>query len=192
MGVCERATPPPAQPPGEVGPPVSDGSRWTRAGGLRLHDVCAAGPGLPCPRVPTLAAARPPGPQTSAACALRCGRAARLGLPGARSAWAVTGCFPAGPDRELRTVRQAMIDFLQNHTDESRPPACPPLDPIRCVARGESRRGRGRCVVPVAASVVGAGGDGRDRAERRLSSSKAQRPSLPHRQPCWPLCGGAV
>ena len=24
-----------------------------------------------------------------------------------------------------------MIDFLQNHTDESRPPACPPLDPIR-------------------------------------------------------------
>ncbi|KAM6182361.1 sulfhydryl oxidase 2 [Erethizon dorsatum] len=35
-----------------------------------------------------------------------------------------------GPDRELRTVRQMMIDFLQNHTDSSRPPACPALDPI--------------------------------------------------------------
>lgn len=38
-----------------------------------------------------------------------------------------------GPDRELQTVRQAMIDFLQNHTDANRPPACPALDPIRCV-----------------------------------------------------------
>ncbi|XP_019497476.1 PREDICTED: sulfhydryl oxidase 2 [Hipposideros armiger] len=36
-----------------------------------------------------------------------------------------------GPDRELRTVRQAMIDFLQNHTEGNRPPACPALDPIR-------------------------------------------------------------
>uniref|UniRef100_A0A2I3H7M9 Sulfhydryl oxidase n=1 Tax=Nomascus leucogenys TaxID=61853 RepID=A0A2I3H7M9_NOMLE len=36
-----------------------------------------------------------------------------------------------GPDRELRTVRQTMIDFLQNHTEGSRPPACPPLDPIQ-------------------------------------------------------------
>ncbi|XP_054440135.1 sulfhydryl oxidase 2 [Pteronotus mesoamericanus] len=36
-----------------------------------------------------------------------------------------------GPDRELQTVRQAMIDFLQNHTDASWPPACPALDPIR-------------------------------------------------------------
>ncbi|XP_019612243.2 sulfhydryl oxidase 2 [Rhinolophus sinicus] len=36
-----------------------------------------------------------------------------------------------GPDRELQTVRQAMIDFLQNHTDGNRPPACPALDPIR-------------------------------------------------------------
>ncbi|XP_066222783.1 sulfhydryl oxidase 2 [Saccopteryx leptura] len=36
-----------------------------------------------------------------------------------------------GPDRELQTVRQAMIDFLQNHTDADRPPACPALDPIR-------------------------------------------------------------
>lgn len=38
-----------------------------------------------------------------------------------------------GPDRELQMVRQAMIDFLQNHTDANRPPACPALDPIRCV-----------------------------------------------------------
>ncbi|XP_073077608.1 sulfhydryl oxidase 2 isoform X1 [Manis javanica] len=34
-----------------------------------------------------------------------------------------------GPDRELQTVRQTMIDFLQNHTDSDRPPACPPLGP---------------------------------------------------------------
>ncbi|KFO21492.1 Sulfhydryl oxidase 2 [Fukomys damarensis] len=34
-----------------------------------------------------------------------------------------------GPDRELRTVRHTMIDFLQNHTDGSWPPACPALDP---------------------------------------------------------------
>lgn len=42
-------------------------------------------------------------------------------------------CLPAGPDRELQTVRRTMIDFLQNHTDGDRPPACPPLDPARCV-----------------------------------------------------------
>ncbi|XP_016078123.1 PREDICTED: sulfhydryl oxidase 2 [Miniopterus natalensis] len=36
-----------------------------------------------------------------------------------------------GPNRELQTVRQAMIDFLQNHTDADRPPACPALDPVR-------------------------------------------------------------
>nr|XP_020744163.1 sulfhydryl oxidase 2 [Odocoileus virginianus texanus] len=36
-----------------------------------------------------------------------------------------------GPDRELQTVRQTMINFLQNHTDGNRPPACPSLDPIR-------------------------------------------------------------
>ncbi|XP_026369536.1 sulfhydryl oxidase 2 [Ursus arctos] len=36
-----------------------------------------------------------------------------------------------GPDRELQTVRRTMIDFLQNHTDGDRPPACPPLDPAR-------------------------------------------------------------
>lgn len=44
----------------------------------------------------------------------------------------VVACFPTGPDRELQTVRRAMIDFLQNHTDGNRPPACPALDPIRC------------------------------------------------------------
>lgn len=43
----------------------------------------------------------------------------------------VVACFPTGPDRELQTVRRAMIDFLQNHTDRNRPPACPALDPIR-------------------------------------------------------------
>ncbi|XP_005083718.1 sulfhydryl oxidase 2 [Mesocricetus auratus] len=36
-----------------------------------------------------------------------------------------------GPDRELQTVRQTMIDFLQNHTEGTRPPACPPLDPVQ-------------------------------------------------------------
>uniref|UniRef100_A0A8C6FQY6 Sulfhydryl oxidase n=1 Tax=Moschus moschiferus TaxID=68415 RepID=A0A8C6FQY6_MOSMO len=36
-----------------------------------------------------------------------------------------------GPDRELQTVRQTMINFLQNHTDGNWPPACPSLDPIR-------------------------------------------------------------
>nr|XP_048678871.1 sulfhydryl oxidase 2 isoform X3 [Caretta caretta] len=38
--------------------------------------------------------------------------------------------YKAGSDRELQTVRQMMIDFLQNHSQESRPPACPPLDPV--------------------------------------------------------------
>ncbi|KAM7093454.1 sulfhydryl oxidase 2 isoform 1-T1 [Molossus nigricans] len=36
-----------------------------------------------------------------------------------------------GPDRDLQTMRQAMIDFLQNHTEANRPPACPALAPIR-------------------------------------------------------------
>uniref|UniRef100_A0A4W2CC02 Sulfhydryl oxidase n=1 Tax=Bos indicus x Bos taurus TaxID=30522 RepID=A0A4W2CC02_BOBOX len=36
-----------------------------------------------------------------------------------------------GPDRELQTVRRTIINFLQNHTDGNRPPACPSLDPIR-------------------------------------------------------------
>ncbi|XP_007898490.1 sulfhydryl oxidase 2 isoform X2 [Callorhinchus milii] len=33
-----------------------------------------------------------------------------------------------GPDRELQTVRQIMIDFLQNHTSENKPPAWPELE----------------------------------------------------------------
>ncbi|NXD09242.1 QSOX2 oxidase, partial [Nothocercus nigrocapillus] len=41
-----------------------------------------------------------------------------------------TGENYKGADRELQTVRQMMIDFLQNHTQELRPPACPPLDPV--------------------------------------------------------------
>ncbi|KAB0394081.1 hypothetical protein E2I00_001785, partial [Balaenoptera physalus] len=36
-----------------------------------------------------------------------------------------------GPDREPQTVRHTMIDFLQSHTDEGRPPGCPSLNPIR-------------------------------------------------------------
>ncbi|XP_037706788.1 sulfhydryl oxidase 2 [Choloepus didactylus] len=36
-----------------------------------------------------------------------------------------------GPDRELQTVRHAMVDFLQNHTEGDRPPACPSLDPVQ-------------------------------------------------------------
>ncbi|XP_007521585.1 sulfhydryl oxidase 2 [Erinaceus europaeus] len=42
-----------------------------------------------------------------------------------------TGDNFKGPDRELQTVRHTMIDFLQNHTTEHRPPACPSLDPIQ-------------------------------------------------------------
>nr|XP_034969068.1 sulfhydryl oxidase 2 isoform X3 [Zootoca vivipara] len=38
--------------------------------------------------------------------------------------------YHAGSDRELQTVRQTMIDFLQNHSRETKPPACPPLEPI--------------------------------------------------------------
>uniref|UniRef100_A0A8D0ENC9 Sulfhydryl oxidase n=1 Tax=Strix occidentalis caurina TaxID=311401 RepID=A0A8D0ENC9_STROC len=41
----------------------------------------------------------------------------------------VSGIVYSGADRELQTVRQMMIDFLQNHSQELRPPACPPLDP---------------------------------------------------------------
>ncbi|XP_025779554.1 sulfhydryl oxidase 2 [Puma concolor] len=43
----------------------------------------------------------------------------------------ITGENFKGPDRELQTVRRTMIDFLQNHTDGHRPPACPPLGPVR-------------------------------------------------------------
>ncbi|KFP83553.1 Sulfhydryl oxidase 2, partial [Acanthisitta chloris] len=41
-----------------------------------------------------------------------------------------TGENYQGADRELQTVRQMMIDFLQNHSQEVRPPACPQLDPV--------------------------------------------------------------
>ncbi|XP_042335809.1 sulfhydryl oxidase 2 [Sceloporus undulatus] len=41
-----------------------------------------------------------------------------------------TGESQLGSDRELQTVRQSMIDFLQNHSQEAKPPACPPLEPI--------------------------------------------------------------
>ncbi|KFP03538.1 Sulfhydryl oxidase 2, partial [Calypte anna] len=41
-----------------------------------------------------------------------------------------TGENYKGADRELQTVRQMMVDFLQNHSQEVRPPACPPLDPV--------------------------------------------------------------
>ncbi|XP_063000496.1 sulfhydryl oxidase 2 [Elgaria multicarinata webbii] len=41
-----------------------------------------------------------------------------------------TGESHLGTDRELQTVRQTMIDFLQNHSQEAKPPACPPLEPI--------------------------------------------------------------
>ncbi|MBN3301594.1 QSOX2 oxidase, partial [Amia calva] len=36
-----------------------------------------------------------------------------------------------GADRELQTVRQLMVNFLQNHSREDWPAACPPLDPAR-------------------------------------------------------------
>ncbi|KAL8174577.1 UNVERIFIED_CONTAM: Sulfhydryl oxidase 2 [Gekko kuhli] len=41
-----------------------------------------------------------------------------------------TGENQHGSDRELQMVRQSMIDFLQNHSQETKPPACPPLEPI--------------------------------------------------------------
>ncbi|XP_030142310.4 sulfhydryl oxidase 2 isoform X1 [Taeniopygia guttata] len=41
-----------------------------------------------------------------------------------------TGENYQGADRELQTLRQMMIDFLQNHSQELRPPALPPLDPV--------------------------------------------------------------
>ncbi|KAG7480460.1 hypothetical protein MATL_G00056370 [Megalops atlanticus] len=36
-----------------------------------------------------------------------------------------------GPDRELQTVRQLMVNFLQNHTKEDWPVGCPQLEPSR-------------------------------------------------------------
>ncbi|XP_067868314.1 sulfhydryl oxidase 2 [Heterodontus francisci] len=39
-----------------------------------------------------------------------------------------TGENYKGPNRELQTVRELMIDFLQNHTVSNKPPACPVLE----------------------------------------------------------------
>uniref|UniRef100_A0A8C7E5W4 Sulfhydryl oxidase n=1 Tax=Naja naja TaxID=35670 RepID=A0A8C7E5W4_NAJNA len=36
---------------------------------------------------------------------------------------------PATSDRDLQSIRQTMIDFLQNHSREAKPPACPSLEP---------------------------------------------------------------
>nr|WGD08016.1 quiescin sulfhydryl oxidase 2 [Osteobrama belangeri] len=36
-----------------------------------------------------------------------------------------------GADRELQTVRQLMVNFVQNHTKHDWPVGCPPLDPAR-------------------------------------------------------------
>ncbi|XP_067264131.1 sulfhydryl oxidase 2 [Chanodichthys erythropterus] len=36
-----------------------------------------------------------------------------------------------GADRELQTVRQLMVNFIQNHTRQDCPVGCPPLDPVR-------------------------------------------------------------
>lgn len=36
-----------------------------------------------------------------------------------------------GADRELQTVRQLMVNFLQNHTRQDWPASCPPLEPAR-------------------------------------------------------------
>ena len=68
----------------------------------------------------------------STVCALRPGGPG-MGWALGRADLPVTGVLPTGPDRELQTVRRTMINFLQNHTDGNRPPACPSLDPIRCV-----------------------------------------------------------
>ncbi|XP_064420203.1 sulfhydryl oxidase 2 [Latimeria chalumnae] len=42
-----------------------------------------------------------------------------------------TGEDYKGSDRELETVRQMLIDFLQNHTQQNKPPPCPSLEPLR-------------------------------------------------------------
>uniref|UniRef100_A0A8C5SJI9 Sulfhydryl oxidase n=1 Tax=Laticauda laticaudata TaxID=8630 RepID=A0A8C5SJI9_LATLA len=36
---------------------------------------------------------------------------------------------PATSDRDLQSLRQTIIDFLQNHSREAKPPACPSLEP---------------------------------------------------------------
>ncbi|XP_038131227.1 sulfhydryl oxidase 2 [Cyprinodon tularosa] len=40
------------------------------------------------------------------------------------------GTIYRGADREVRSVRQLMIDILQNHTALDRPESCPPLEPF--------------------------------------------------------------
>ncbi|XP_006900700.1 PREDICTED: sulfhydryl oxidase 2 [Elephantulus edwardii] len=35
-----------------------------------------------------------------------------------------------GSERDVRTVRRSLIDFLQNHTEARWPPACPSLEPV--------------------------------------------------------------
>ncbi|KAL0978978.1 hypothetical protein UPYG_G00178780 [Umbra pygmaea] len=47
----------------------------------------------------------------------------------ARSPTFDVGQTNRGPDRELQTVRQLMVNFLQNHTKQDWPPSCPPLEP---------------------------------------------------------------
>uniref|UniRef100_A0A3B5LEF1 Sulfhydryl oxidase n=1 Tax=Xiphophorus couchianus TaxID=32473 RepID=A0A3B5LEF1_9TELE len=38
-------------------------------------------------------------------------------------------CVPPGADREVRSVRQLMVNILQNHSRTDRPQSCPPLEP---------------------------------------------------------------
>ncbi|KAJ8397159.1 hypothetical protein AAFF_G00010130 [Aldrovandia affinis] len=49
----------------------------------------------------------------------------------ARSSTFDVGKTYRGPDRELQTVRQLMVNFLQNHTRDDWPVGCPPLEPSR-------------------------------------------------------------
>ncbi|XP_028664939.1 sulfhydryl oxidase 2 [Erpetoichthys calabaricus] len=51
----------------------------------------------------------------------------------ARNSQPDTGKTYRGADRELPTVRQLMVTFLQNHSQEDWPPACPPLEPSRAL-----------------------------------------------------------
>lgn len=37
----------------------------------------------------------------------------------------------AGADRSIPSVRQLMVNVLQNHTNLDRPKHCPPLEPYR-------------------------------------------------------------
>lgn len=47
----------------------------------------------------------------------------------AHSGAADTGTTYRGADREIRSIRQLMVNILQNHTRLDRPDHCPPLDP---------------------------------------------------------------